>query len=122
MTDTEINKKICELLGICWHEVIEIKQRKRTEGGKIYYDERYECKKCGERHPRNPDFTANAAVLPKQLQDKVSAKEYSQFIEHLLISIGVLAFIDKYILNPRLLCEAYIKWRGNEKICTNSVD
>jgi len=54
MTNTELNKKACELLNIHWHE---------TQRQYVASDIKSVCKKCGAYgiiNIRNPDFTSPA--------------------------------------------------------------
>ena len=106
MTDTELNKKICEKLGICWHEPL-------FKGSKV-------CRLCGtycdaeSMSEFNPDFTVNSKVLLDAIKEKLGEERYEKFIRSftaytdfrgITTYMCAVDFINTYILNPRSLCE-----------------
>ena len=119
MTDTELNKRLCEKLGIEWHE-------DTSETSSFF--KFFKCS-CGKHNFRsveeikihiqksNPDFTVNA----KTLIEAIKGKEYEGlFFAQLMYGnnanvegIDDDGLIDRdYILNPRLLCERFLEWEG----------
>ena len=71
-----LNKRACELRGICWHEIVEIKH---TED----YGDLYKCR-CGHKgllcEEVNPDFTTDAGKVElMRLMDKFPEFEVSLF-------------------------------------------
>ncbi|MDD5006346.1 MAG: hypothetical protein PHS93_09010 [Candidatus Omnitrophica bacterium] len=114
MTNT-LNRKVAEKLGIEWHEVFSIKEYLTADG----YVSIYTCS-CGATSKSdqelctNPDFTANAKDLIEVLMKRDDWNKFrGEILEgnHLRI-IDRTDSIYKYILNPRLLCEAFLEWEG----------
>ena len=111
MTDTELNKKICEKLGICCHEPL-------FKGSKV-------CRLCGtycdaeSMSEFNPDFTVNSKVLQDALKEKLGEERYMEFI-HSITSytdyrgyttyMSIAGFIYSYISNPSQLCEKFLEF------------
>jgi len=113
MTDTELNRKICEKLGICCHEPL-------FKGSKV-------CRLCGtycdaeSMSEFNPDFTVNSKVLLEAVKEKLGEERYVGFINKknvglvgLLtdypIHVHMIAVYETYILNPRSLCEKFLEF------------
>jgi hypothetical protein len=112
MTDTELNKAVAEKLGIEWHEVVW----KDCVSFKVKY-----CS-CGykygfkdEEHS-NPDFAANAKDLIEVLMKRDDWIFFREEIGTWNCYGGKNVWVSRisldYILNPRLLCEEYLKWEG----------
>ena len=114
------NKRLAELLGICWHERVQVK------GGPL---NRCECS-CGKpdsigsyRDHVNPDFTSDAGKvqLLRLMREHFKDKDYefSQFLFSLDIHgtypYLLKAFIDTYITDTTgKLRDACIKWLEKE--------
>ena len=113
MTDTELNKKICEKLGICWHE---------GDCAKLSnpYDVRHGqyvlfCKHCkmeldSDYEQHNPDFTQNAKVLLEAMKEELSLTDWYTFHRSVGGGIKKEYIYLTYILNPRSLCEKFLEF------------
>lgn len=112
MTDQELNRRVAEKLGIEWHKEGETNPFRCICGRRFNWviDVENHCKAF------NPDFCSNAKVLLETIQEK-QVKFYKTFMS----KVGGFGYdnekreacyfmYEKYILNPRLLCEEYLKW------------
>lgn len=124
MTDQEINKAVALKLGLPWHE-----WRIIYNSGLVVVD-KWECN-CGETGimptgdwhcmKSNPDFLSNAAVLIRELKkrNKLYIKGSNSGFIYKIGTVGFCLhdagnfYINfDYILNPRQLCEEYLRWEG----------
>jgi len=93
---TELNKRICEEMGICWHENV------------------FEWENCDKPHHGNcpnPNFCTNAAVLLDTLKDEIYAVDFMDSICDYDGKYDDYCVPLKYILNPVALCEKFLEWR-----------
>jgi len=118
MTNTELNYKVAEKLGIEWHSV----KNHGTNDDKV-------CPLCtcgkefitrGDLYAHvqydNPDFTLNAKNLIEVLMKRDDWIFFREEIGTWNCYGGKNVWVSRisldYILNPRLLCEEYLKWEG----------
>jgi len=128
MTDTELNKKICEKLKIQWHEQVGnngfCDYYKCSCGWEVHV---YSCGACGQLlnhcNASNPDFTQNAKVLLDAIKEKLGEERYEEFIRSftaytdfrgITTYMCAVDFINTYIFNPRSLCEKFFEFMEGE--------
>jgi len=88
MTDTELNRAVCEKLGIHFYEAYQKDRQLFT----------------------SPDFTQNAKVLLEAVKDKLSLTDWYTFHRSVGGGIKKEYIYLTYILNPRQLCEKFLEF------------
>jgi len=83
----ELNKELCGLLGICWHEFNSKDSKRALARSRIFGGSGRECKKCGigiesEKRKDNPDFTSEVGrvQLLKLMADRDDYDDFIGFI------------------------------------------
>ena len=83
----KLNKQLCGLLGICWHEFNSKDSKRALARSRIFGGSGRECKKCGigiesEKRKDNPDFTTEAGrvQLLKLMADRDDYDDFIGFI------------------------------------------
>ena len=80
---TALNKRACELLGICWHENIWHDPQEIEEV--IFYDKCYDCGKL-LRDCDRPDFTTDSGKveLLRLMKSERRGESWDKFTEYLI--------------------------------------
>jgi hypothetical protein len=80
----DLNKRLCEKLGICWHEQVD--------------GQTLQCKHCGNPMlfpwQQHPDFTTDAGKV-MLLREMLKRKDWPEFYRSLKWSV----FVEDYILD-----------------------
>ena len=103
MTNEEKNKKICQILGIHWHEY----------GTKNKQPYAYGCPMCGSTE-NNPDFYTDAGAV-RLLREIKKQKWYVEFVIFLWDLRDVDMDTYDYIITAGLLADKVIEWK-EEKV------
>jgi len=79
----KLNKQLCGLLGICWHEFNSKDSKRALARSRIFGGSGRECKKCGigiesEKRKDNPDFTSEVGRV-QLLKLMMKIKNYEDF-------------------------------------------
>lgn len=81
MTGVEMNKRLCELLGICWHEWVDNVGHQSCNHPKM-------CKHCWS-YPvevdENPDFVSPAGRIDllRRMRERLSEKKFDNFLKNM---------------------------------------
>jgi len=105
MTNEEINKKCCTILGMHWHEDMPSELRP---------DSHMLCKVCGTAftgdHVINPNFCDDAGAV-RLLREIKKQRWYVEFVIFLWDLKDVDMDTYDYIIAPGLLANKLIEWK-----------